>query len=208
MQDKHNHINGIENFWNHAKRTLSRYNGIPRHPLRAVPQGGGIPLQLRQSKRPAAPNQALGGAGHVRTIAAWSSVAARAGALKAAARRCAVAPQSGGASLDRTCARSPWCLWPGRRNGAPTKPRNWWRRTACRAYRKPKRLVHGRDCTGRIWDSPKVFASFFKKKCFFLSYPSPCSPSCPPATPRPNVNAGTRDPRPCGVKFSSAGRSC
>jgi transposase len=31
VQDKHNHINGIENFWNHAKRTLSRYNGIPRH---------------------------------------------------------------------------------------------------------------------------------------------------------------------------------
>lgn len=26
----HNHINGIENFWNHAKRTMSRYNGIPR----------------------------------------------------------------------------------------------------------------------------------------------------------------------------------
>src|SRR5271168_3920060 len=28
--DRHNHINGIENFWNQAKRTLSRYNGIPR----------------------------------------------------------------------------------------------------------------------------------------------------------------------------------
>ncbi len=28
--NKTNHINGIENFWNHAKRTLSRYNGIPR----------------------------------------------------------------------------------------------------------------------------------------------------------------------------------
>ena len=25
-----NHINGIENFWRQAKRTLSRYNGIPR----------------------------------------------------------------------------------------------------------------------------------------------------------------------------------
>ena len=25
-----NHINGIENFWNQAKRTLSRYNGIPK----------------------------------------------------------------------------------------------------------------------------------------------------------------------------------
>jgi len=30
VRDKHNHINGIENFWNQAKRTLSRYNGIPR----------------------------------------------------------------------------------------------------------------------------------------------------------------------------------
>ena len=29
-RDKHNHINGIENFWNQAKRTLSRYNGVPR----------------------------------------------------------------------------------------------------------------------------------------------------------------------------------
>jgi transposase len=30
VRNKTNHINGIENFWNHAKRTLSRYNGIPR----------------------------------------------------------------------------------------------------------------------------------------------------------------------------------
>jgi transposase len=28
--DRHNHINGIESFWNRAKRTLSRYNGIPK----------------------------------------------------------------------------------------------------------------------------------------------------------------------------------
>jgi len=28
--DKQNHINGIENFWNQAKRTLRKYNGIPR----------------------------------------------------------------------------------------------------------------------------------------------------------------------------------
>ncbi len=27
--DKHNHINGIENFWNQAKRVLRKYNGIP-----------------------------------------------------------------------------------------------------------------------------------------------------------------------------------
>lgn len=29
-QDRHNHINGIENFWNQAKRHLRKYNGIPR----------------------------------------------------------------------------------------------------------------------------------------------------------------------------------
>ena len=28
--DRHNHINGIENFWNQAKRTLSRYNRAPK----------------------------------------------------------------------------------------------------------------------------------------------------------------------------------
>jgi transposase len=28
--DKQNHINGIENFWNQAKRHLRRFNGIPR----------------------------------------------------------------------------------------------------------------------------------------------------------------------------------
>ncbi len=28
--NKHNHINGIENFWNQAKRHLRKFNGIPR----------------------------------------------------------------------------------------------------------------------------------------------------------------------------------
>ncbi len=28
--DRENHINGIENFWNQAKRHLRRFNGIPR----------------------------------------------------------------------------------------------------------------------------------------------------------------------------------
>ena len=27
--DKQNHINGIENFWNQAKRHMRRFNGIP-----------------------------------------------------------------------------------------------------------------------------------------------------------------------------------
>lgn len=26
----HTHINGIENFWNQAKRVLRKYNGIPK----------------------------------------------------------------------------------------------------------------------------------------------------------------------------------
>ena len=28
--DKKNHINGIENFWNQAKRHLRKFNGIPK----------------------------------------------------------------------------------------------------------------------------------------------------------------------------------
>jgi transposase-like protein len=28
--DKQNHINGIENLWNQAKRHLRRFNGVPR----------------------------------------------------------------------------------------------------------------------------------------------------------------------------------
>lgn len=28
---KHNHINGIENFWNQAKRVLRKYNGVPKN---------------------------------------------------------------------------------------------------------------------------------------------------------------------------------
>ena len=28
--EKHNHINGIENFWNQAKRHLRKFNGIPK----------------------------------------------------------------------------------------------------------------------------------------------------------------------------------
>ena len=29
--DRQNHINGIENFWNQAKRVLRKYNGIDRN---------------------------------------------------------------------------------------------------------------------------------------------------------------------------------
>ena len=31
--DKHNHINGIENFWNQAKRHLRKFNGVAREHL-------------------------------------------------------------------------------------------------------------------------------------------------------------------------------
>jgi transposase len=27
---KHNHINGIENFWNQAKRHMHKFNGVPK----------------------------------------------------------------------------------------------------------------------------------------------------------------------------------
>jgi transposase len=31
VHQKHNHINGIENFWNQAKRVLRKYNGVPKN---------------------------------------------------------------------------------------------------------------------------------------------------------------------------------
>lgn len=31
FSDGKNHINGIENFWNQAKRMLRKYNGIPKN---------------------------------------------------------------------------------------------------------------------------------------------------------------------------------
>ena len=32
-EQRFNHINGIENFWNQAKRVLRKYNEIPKHNL-------------------------------------------------------------------------------------------------------------------------------------------------------------------------------
>jgi len=29
--NKHNHINGIENFWNKEKRHMRKFNGVPRY---------------------------------------------------------------------------------------------------------------------------------------------------------------------------------
>ncbi len=39
--DKHNHINGIENFWNQAKRHLRKFNGVPKE---------NFPLFLKESE--------------------------------------------------------------------------------------------------------------------------------------------------------------
>nr|MBP6892738.1 transposase [Candidatus Babeliales bacterium] len=32
--DKRNHINGIENFWNQAKRHMRKFNGVPKKNFR------------------------------------------------------------------------------------------------------------------------------------------------------------------------------
>jgi transposase-like protein len=53
--DRGNHINGIENFWNQAKRHLRRYNGIPRAHFPPLPQGMRMALQL-PPRRPLARN--------------------------------------------------------------------------------------------------------------------------------------------------------
>src|ERR1700733_10983747 len=62
--DRHNHINGIENFWNQAKRTLSRYNGIPKAHfplfLKETAQRDRISLQLPNTQPTIANPQTLG----------------------------------------------------------------------------------------------------------------------------------------------------
>src|ERR1700733_13156548 len=62
--DRHNHINGIENFWNQAKRTLSRYNGIPKAHfplfLKETAQRDRISLQPRNTQPTIANPQTLG----------------------------------------------------------------------------------------------------------------------------------------------------
>jgi transposase len=55
--DKHNHINGIENFWNQAKRHLRKYNGIPKHHFSLFLKecewrfNSGTPKQLKKTLR-------------------------------------------------------------------------------------------------------------------------------------------------------------
>ena len=46
--DRGNHINGIENFWNQAKRHLRRYNGVPRAHF---PSPQGMPMALQRPPR-------------------------------------------------------------------------------------------------------------------------------------------------------------
>ncbi len=43
--DCKNHINGIENFWNQAKRHFRRFNGIPRQQFLSVSQGMRMAIQ-------------------------------------------------------------------------------------------------------------------------------------------------------------------
>lgn len=38
LADKGNHINGIENFWNQAKRHMRKFNGIPKEQLTQIKQ--------------------------------------------------------------------------------------------------------------------------------------------------------------------------
>ena len=47
--DRGNHINGIENFWNQAKRHLRRYNGIPRTQFPLYLQGRSSPSTSRNA---------------------------------------------------------------------------------------------------------------------------------------------------------------
>ena len=56
--DDRNHINGIENFWNQAKRHMRKYNGVPKHHFHLFLKecewrfNGGSPKQLlRQLKQ-------------------------------------------------------------------------------------------------------------------------------------------------------------
>lgn len=56
--DQRNHINGIENFWNQAKRQMRKYNGVPKHHFHLFLKesewrfNGGSPKQLlRQLKQ-------------------------------------------------------------------------------------------------------------------------------------------------------------
>ena len=42
-----NYINGIENFWNQAKRVLRKYNGIPRSSFPLFLKEVRVPVQLR-----------------------------------------------------------------------------------------------------------------------------------------------------------------
>lgn len=55
--DQHNHINGIENFWNQAKRHLRKFNGVPKQNFHLFLKecewrfNGGSPKQLLRQLR-------------------------------------------------------------------------------------------------------------------------------------------------------------
>ncbi len=55
--DSQNHINGIENFWNQAKRHMRKYNGVSKHHFHLFLKecewrfNGGTPKQLLKQLR-------------------------------------------------------------------------------------------------------------------------------------------------------------
>ena len=55
--DSQNHINGIENFWNQAKRHMRKYNGLSKHHFHLFLKecewrfNGGTPKQLLKQLR-------------------------------------------------------------------------------------------------------------------------------------------------------------
>ena len=54
-----NHINGIENFWNQAKRHMRRFNGIPATHFPALPQGMRVAIQYSSSKTTTNPTNSM-----------------------------------------------------------------------------------------------------------------------------------------------------
>jgi len=71
------------------------------------------------------------------------------GAVKAASRRYAVAPQSGGASLDRTCARGPlWQVAETKKRLSNQTKKLGWRITRAAPNLPAKRVSHPKSKPG------------------------------------------------------------
>ena len=70
--DRHNHINGIENFWNQAKRTVQPIQRHSESPLSSLPQRDRIPFQLRNPE-PAIANPQTRGQTYALANPIWDS---------------------------------------------------------------------------------------------------------------------------------------